>query len=176
MADLGEVEWPAHLRTKRLTLRATESRDRTGYVDLLTSQEVRRHLGGARQRDEVEASLPETPGSYPGLFAVEHVGRFLGTVMLDRRACDRPGHTRSEGLELEVSYTLLAEWWGMGYATEAVGPVLGWARDATSDSEVLLCTQLANERSMAVAQRLGFREVGQFMEFDAQQWLGTRAL
>ena len=54
---------------------------------------------------------------------------------------------------------LLPEWWGRGYATEAVRGVLGWARDRTPDASVLICTQLANERSMAVAQRLGSSEV-----------------
>ena len=71
---------------------------------------------------------------------------------------------------------LLPEWWGRGYATEAVRGVLGWARDRTPDASVLICTQLANERSMAVAQRLGFSEVDRFTEFDAIQWLGVRAL
>ena len=75
-----------------------------------------------------------------------------------------------------MSYTLLPEWWGMGYATEAVRGVLGWARDWTSDSLVLICTQLANERSIAVAQRLGFSGADRFMEFGAIQWLGMRAL
>jgi RimJ/RimL family protein N-acetyltransferase len=141
-------------------------------VDLLTSPEVRRHLGGAQERDEIEANLPATPGCCPGVFAVEHAGDFLGTVMLDRRDPDRPGHIRPEGLELEVSYTLLPQWWGMGYATEAVRGVLGWARDWTPDPAVLICTQVVNRRSMAVAQRLGFREVDRFVEFGAIQWLG----
>lgn len=74
MADLVDVQWPARIQTERLTLRATEPGDRNGYVDLLTSQEIRRHLGGAPERDEIEANLPETPGCYPGVFAVEHVG------------------------------------------------------------------------------------------------------
>jgi RimJ/RimL family protein N-acetyltransferase len=172
MAALVDVQWPARFQTERLTLRAIEPRDRPRYVDLLTSPEVRRHLGGAQERDEIESSLPETPGRDAGVFAVEHAGDFLGTVTLDRRDPDRPGHTRPGGLELEVSYALLPQWWGMGCATEAVRGVLGWARDWTSDSSVLICTQLANRRSMAVAQRLGFGEVDRFIEFGAIQWLG----
>ena len=176
MADLGDVQWPTRLVTERLLLRATEARDRAGYLELLTSEEVRRHLGGAHERDEVEAKLPAAPGAYPGEFAVEQDGQFLGTVILHRRDPDRPGHARPEGLELEVSYTLLPRWWGMGYATEAVRAALAWARVATSETNVLLCTQVANVRAMAVAQRLGFTELDRFTEFNERQWLGIRDL
>ena len=38
----------------------------------------------------------------------------------------------------------------------------------------MLCTQTANDRSMRVAERLGFVEVERFEEFDAEQWFGVR--
>jgi RimJ/RimL family protein N-acetyltransferase len=176
MGDLTGVEWPVRLQTERLTLRAMEPRDRTSYINLLTSPEVRKHLGGPLDRDALEVSVPRTPGAHPGVFAVEHGDGFVGTVSLNRRDLERPGHTKPEGLELEVSYTLLPDWWGMSYATEAVLEVLDWARACTPDPEVLLCTQVTNERSMALARRLRFREIDRFMEFGAMQWLGVRDL
>ena len=157
MGTLTDIDWPVRLQTERLTLRATEPRDRVPYINLRTSLEVRKHLGGPLDRDVLEASVPPTPGAHPGVFAVEHRDGFVGTVSVDRRDPGRPGHTQPEGLELEVSYTLLPEWWGVGYATEAVRGVLDWARDYTPDPEVLLCTQVTNERSMALARRLRFR-------------------
>ena len=36
---------------------------------------------------------------------------------------------------------------------------------------MLLCTQVADERAVAVAQRLGFTELDRFTEFNARQWL-----
>jgi hypothetical protein len=39
---------------------------------------------------------------------------------------------------------------------------------------VVLCTQVANERSMALARRLGFEEAERFFEHGAEQWLGVR--
>jgi RimJ/RimL family protein N-acetyltransferase len=38
---------------------------------------------------------------------------------------------------------------------------------------VVLCTRTANERSMRVAEKLGFTEVERFEEYGAEQWLGV---
>jgi RimJ/RimL family protein N-acetyltransferase len=97
-------------------------------------------------------------------------------VTLTRRDGGLPGHVRPEGNELEVSYTFLAEYWGQGYATEAVRAVLTWVAPLIRDTDVILCTQVANERSLRLAGRLGFSEAGRFHEHGAWQWLGVREL
>jgi len=60
---------------------------------------------------------------------------------------------------------------------------LGGGRDrAALDAElpevpevpVVVCTQTANDRSLALAARLGFTELARFEEFDAEQWFGVR--
>ena len=107
---------------------------------------------------------------------METAGTFVGTVVLDRRDRDRPGHIRPEGFELEVSYTFVPEWWGKGFATEAVDAVLEWAARELNDVDVVLCTQTANVPALNLAQRLGFTEVCRFTEFGAEQWLGFRRL
>lgn len=37
----------------------------------------------------------------------------------------------------------------------------------------MLCTQVANDRSVRVAEKLGFTEMERFEEFGAQQWFGA---
>lgn len=59
--------------------------------------------------------------------ALKDSGAFIGTVGLDRRDADRPGHLRPAGLDLEISYILDPTQWGFGYASEAVLAVLAWA-------------------------------------------------
>jgi RimJ/RimL family protein N-acetyltransferase len=50
--------------------------------------------------------------------------------------------------------------------------VLGWI-DATLPGEpVVLTTQVANERSLRLARRLGFVEVERFTAYGAEQWFG----
>jgi len=60
------------------------------------------------------------------------------------------------GDELEVSYLLLPIYWGKGYVEEAVRAVLGWAASTLPDTQVVAVTQVANARSMALLERLGF--------------------
>ena len=125
---LADVDWPPRLvATARLKLRATVASDRAGYVELLTSEKVRRYLGGPMPREAVVRSTPDVPGCYPGVFAVELAGQFAGAVMVERRGNARLGHVRDGGNELEISFTLLPEHWGYGYASEAVEAVLQWA-------------------------------------------------
>lgn len=177
MAPLTDVDWPPPpFRTARLTLRQTRAEDRAGYLELLTSPEVRRYLGGSRPRAEVDQLLPAIPGRHAGIFAVALDGEFIGSVLLERRGATRPGHLRDEGNELEVSFCFLPAYWGHGYACESVEGVLDWARRAFPGEPVLLCTQSANTRALDLARRLGFRPVATHHEHDAEQWLGVRFL
>ncbi|MET9963639.1 GNAT family N-acetyltransferase [Streptomyces sp. NPDC006326] len=174
MAELGPVVWPpAPLRTERLMLREPEAGDRATYIDLFASSEVRTYLGGPRPRAELESAVPEVPGRRPGVFAVDYDGAMIGIVTLDRRDAERPGHVRAGAGEAELSYMLLPEAWGRGYALEACVAALGWFADAFPGEPVVLCTQVANDRSVRVAEKLKFTELERFEEFGAEQWFGV---
>ena len=85
----------------------------------------------------------------------------------------RPGHLRPEGGEAELGYLFLRGAWGRGYAVEACTALLAWFAGACPGEPVVLCTQVANTRSLRVAAALGFTEVERFEEFDAEQWFGV---
>ena len=114
------------------------------------------------------------PGSY--VIAGRHSGRFVGVLGLGRRAADRPGHVTDEGGELELSYVLRRDSWGAGLAFEAAAAALRAAAGELPDQPVLIVTQSANDRSRRLARRLGFQEVSQFEEFDAEQVLAVAPL
>jgi RimJ/RimL family protein N-acetyltransferase len=175
VSDLLDVPWPPDpIETGRLVIRPTQATDRPGYIELFCTDEGRRFLGGALDRDEVEAAMPATPGQRPGVFAVESAGEFIGAVTLVRRDPERPGHVSESTNQLEIGYMFLPASWGNGYATEAVAAVLGWAETHFPSEPIILCTQSAHEASVRLAARLGFREVERFVEFGAEQWFGVR--
>jgi RimJ/RimL family protein N-acetyltransferase len=173
VGDPLDVAWPIPaIQSARLTIRPTEVHDRAGLTDLLTSAEVRRFLGGPLDRTAAESHVSATPVVRPGRFTVERDGRFIGTVMVDRRPASRPGHLSPGASEVEISYTFLPLGWGGGFATEAVECVLKWIARVLPGDPVVLCTQVANDASVRLAERVGFTEHQRFVEFGAEQWLG----
>ncbi|MFJ5921390.1 GNAT family N-acetyltransferase [Kitasatospora sp. NPDC092948] len=175
MSDHGSDAWPpAPVRTARLVLRESEARDRAAVIDLFASPEVGTYIGGAREREELERTMSETPGRRPGLFVVELDGAMIGIVTLDRRDPEHPRRVRPEGPETELGYMFLPHAWGHGYATEACAAALDWCAEARAGEPVVLSTQVANAPSRRVALKLGFTEVERFEEYGAEQWFGVR--
>ncbi|MFF7205573.1 GNAT family N-acetyltransferase [Streptomyces sp. NPDC008141] len=174
MTGLGPVAWPpAAIWTERLVLRQAEARDRAAFIELFASREVRTYLGGPRPREELEREVPALPGRRPGLFVIDLDGAMIGTISLDRRDAERPGHVRPDTAEAELGYMFLPEACGCGYAAEACAAVLDWVADVLPGQPVVLCTQTVNDRSMRLAAKLGFTEVERFEEYGAEQWLGV---
>lgn len=174
MTELGPVAWPpAPIRTERLLLRESEAHDRAAFIDLLSSPEIGTYLGGPQPRGELERTAPAVPGRRPGVFVVDLDGTMIGTIQLDRRDAERPGHVRPHAEEPELGYMFLPKAWGRGYAAEACAAALDWITGALPGEPVVLCTQTANNPSMRLATKLGFTEVDQFEEYGARQWFGV---
>ncbi|MFE9537306.1 GNAT family N-acetyltransferase [Streptomyces sp. NPDC006691] len=172
MTELGAPNWlPGPLRTDRLVLREPEARDRAAFIELFSSPEVGTYVGGPRPRDELENELPGTPTRRPGLFVIERGGAMIGIIELNRREEQRRTYVRAG--EAELGYLLLPEAWGHGYAAEACTAALGWFAEASPGEPVLLCTQIANDRSMRLAAKLGFTEVRRYEAWGAAQWMGV---
>ncbi|TYB52797.1 GNAT family N-acetyltransferase [Nonomuraea sp. PA05] len=171
------------IRSDRLLLRtALRDTDREGFVELSTDPEVQAYIGGPSPRSEAEqrfdVALAADQAPRRGNFVIADLAtdRFLGTLMLAGRAADRPGHVAEDGEELELGYVLRRGAWGAGYACEAAAAVLRVAAGELPDQPVVLVTQSANERSMRLAARLGFRPVRTFEEYGAEQTLCTAPL
>ncbi|MFD3376675.1 MULTISPECIES: GNAT family N-acetyltransferase [unclassified Streptomyces] len=173
MEDLGLAVWPPEpVRTERLVLRGSESRDRAAFIELLTSSEVHTYLGGPRPCDELEREMPEVPERWPGSFVVDLDGSMIGQILL-RRAT---GHRRPAAVgKVDLGYLFLPRVWGFGYAAEACAAALGWLADTLPGEPVVLTTQTANVGSMRLAAKLGFAEVERFEAWGAEQWLGMRS-
>ncbi len=75
-----------------------------------------------------------------------------------------------------MSYELLPEYWGKGYATEAVEAALGYAFVDLGLERVVAETQAANERSCRLLERLGMKAERKLERFGAKQVIYPRKL
>jgi ribosomal-protein-alanine N-acetyltransferase len=93
-------------------------------------------------------------GSFP-LFLRE-TGALVGTAIL------KPLVDGAEKVqpEIEIGWHLRKSAWGQGYATEAARALLARAFELTSEDTIWVVVQPPNERSLAVARRIGMRHVG----------------
>ncbi|MBM2623299.1 GNAT family N-acetyltransferase [Actinoplanes sp. LDG1-06] len=164
---LTGVPWPPDpIHTGRLVLRESEARDRPAFVELQTSPEVTRFLGGPQTAD-----VPEIPERWPGSLVVELDGAMIGHVLVRRWAADRRPAVADKA---DLGYLFLARAWGSGYAAEACGAALDWFDRACPGEPVVLITQSANLASMSLAAKLGFTETERFEAWGAEQWVGER--
>jgi RimJ/RimL family protein N-acetyltransferase len=74
-----------------------------------------------------------------------------------------------DGKDIEVSYALLPENQGRGYATEAVQIALRYAFDQMGLRRVVAETQSLNARSVALLQRIGMVFQRTVIRFGAEQ-------
>jgi RimJ/RimL family protein N-acetyltransferase len=168
--------------TDRLRLRKAHAADIDSLIELQTDPQVRAHLGGPRPRSLVEqyfdvhgiSAIAGKPGTY--VIADKETDGFIGTLVLDRRSADLPGHVTEEGAELELTYLLKRNSWGAGLAFEAATALLHAAAGELPDQPVLVVTQTANERSLKLARGLGFQRMDTFEAHGAEQTLAVADL
>ena len=87
------------------------------------------------------------------------VERESGTLIGDA------GLYRPPSGEVELGYTLGADWWGRGYATEAASAWLSCAFGTLGIHEVVALAEPANVASMHVLEKLGMRRAGERIAF-----------
>ena len=145
------------LVTERLILRPFEESDLDDYLELNVDPPVRRPLRVPEScgRSDAWRSLALWRGQWElrgsGHFAVEEraSGRFVGRAGLHRPELpDWPG--------LEVGWALHSRYWGQGYATEAGAAAVAYAFEVMGADELFSVVLPDNDRSRAVAGRLGF--------------------
>lgn len=142
------------IATDRLVLRGFEHDDFEPYAAMMADPQVTRFLGDGRPLARTDAwrQLALILGHWSlrgfGLWAVEE--RTSG-ALVGRVGCFEP-----EGWPgFEVGYVLARPFWGRGYATEAGGAALRYAREILGRDRIISLIHPANDASIRVAERLG---------------------
>lgn len=165
----GPGDWgedPVSITTDRCRLTPVQASDLPDVVRLRADPAVRRHLGGPVREEIVRKQFVEMLARpQAGIcWAVRTLKEdaFVGLVTLD---------DHHEGADTEVSFELMPEFWGLGYAAESVGAALAHARDTLGLPRVVAETQASNTRSRRLLERLGMRPERRLTRFGAEQVL-----
>lgn len=160
------------LTTPRLTLRAFRAADWDAYAAMMADPAVRQFLGGnLLSREEAWAQMETFLGAWLlrgyGMFAVERDGRLIGRVGI-LHPLDWP--------EPELAWTMAADAWGQGFATEAAACVRDWIFSRFDWRRIVSFIADDNARSRRVAEKLGAVRDGpmELRGFPVARWLHDR--
>lgn len=151
------------LKTDRCILTELQQQDYDDAKALYLDAEARRYLGGPVDEQMLMAKFTAKLSSNTGSYWVirhAHDGEFIGEVSLA---------LHHDGTSTEVSYQLLPEWWGQGYATEVVKRVIQYAFEELGLPRVIAETQTANKASCRVLEKVGMQLQQTVERFGAEQ-------
>jgi ribosomal-protein-alanine N-acetyltransferase len=155
------------LETERLVLRPLELDDIDVLAKFYADPEVMRYIGPGeaidheRSRQSVERMIAGFEAEGYGQLGVvrKEDGAFMGRcglLLWDTASWTPTRKADAKGsVETEVGYLLGRNYWGHAYATEAATAVRDWAFEQLSLERLIALIQRGNERSIAVARKLG---------------------
>lgn len=140
------------LETERLILRPIRVEDFEAWAEFAADAESMRFLGGPQPRAVAWRGFAAMAGSWAlygfGMFSVieKASGRWLG----------RLGPWRPEGWPgTEIGWGMVRDAEGRGFAFEGARAAIDWAFATLGWTEIIHCIDDGNERSIALARRLG---------------------
>lgn len=146
------------MQSARLTYENIKQEHSLLLFSLFTNNKIREYLGGVLSdvlaRERVDAMVAHPPAHH--WVIKSNGGDYIGNVSLT-------GYY--DGVSTEISYALLPEFWGKGYASEAIQ----WVLKNTENERLLAETQLKNLASIELLKKLNFSQIGQIERFGQQQ-------
>jgi [ribosomal protein S5]-alanine N-acetyltransferase len=150
---------PLPLHTRRLSIRPLTPGDGADIYAVFAAPEVMRYWNSAPPADLAEAGewaahladMQRRLGYAQWRVAERATGRLVGIAGLQ---------PLDGGPDVELTYALVPEAWGRGYATEAAAAALGFGLGELGLERVLGIARPENGASRAVLRKLGLRSLG----------------
>lgn len=155
------------MHTKRCQLSRIQLTDYDDVMSLYQNEHVRRFLGGtltdAQFRPRFEKLCNQaSEGEYYWVIRHGTDQAFMGLFSID------PHH---DGDAFELSYQLLPQWWGSGYAEEVSRRILHYAFTELGLPKIVAETQAANATSRRLLEKLGMKITSTVERFGEQQYI-----
>lgn len=152
------------IETKRCMLTLFQKTDRKEVSQLFSNSKVRTFLGGVRTSDSIAVIMDEMlapeDGSCNWVVRKKGTADFIGLISLD---------LHHEGVDQELSYQFLPDWWSRGYATEAAAAIIDYAFSELQLPAVVAETQSANLPSCRMLEKIGMKLERKVIRFGAEQ-------
>lgn len=146
------------IHTARLVIRRFKLADGAFIVQLVNQPSWLQWIGNRNVHtlNDAETYLSSGPLSMyerygVGLCGVELAGSLIGMAGLIKR---------SPEAEIDLGYAFLPEYWGQGYATEVAQALLNYAINTLKLPRIIATTQLENQQSIKVLERIGMQFEG----------------
>ncbi|MEH7332030.1 GNAT family protein [Neobacillus drentensis] len=169
-----EISEHIYVRSNRLILRQFSQQDVNPFYLYRSSPEVAKFQSWENyQRHDAEVfvekqskCVPNQPGTwFQFAIALAETNQLIGDCAL---------HTLlAEPRIVEIGYTLAEEHQGKGYASEAVRALLSYVFNDLGKHKVIAFTDVRNENSIRLLERVGMRREGHLLEnyMSKGQWV-----
>ncbi|HEV7517915.1 MAG TPA: GNAT family N-acetyltransferase [Thermoanaerobaculia bacterium] len=148
------------LRTDRLSLRRLSVDDAELIFRLLNEPSYLKYIGdkGVRTIADARSYILSGPVTSYEKFGF---GLWLVETQESGVAMGMCGLLKRDGLEdVDLGYAFLPEFWSRGYALESASAVLNYARETLGLERVVAITNVDNESSIRLLEKLGFAYEG----------------
>jgi len=169
-----EIYEHIYARSNRLILRQFSQQDVDSFFLYRSSPEVAKFQSWENyQYHDAEVfvrkqskNVPDQPGTwFQFAIALVETNHLIGDCAL---------HTLlNEPRIVEIGFTLAEEYQGKGYASEAVRALLSYAFNSLGKHKVIAFTDVRNEKSIRLLERVGMRREGHLLEnyMSKGQWV-----
>lgn len=145
------------LETDRLTLRHLKVEDASFILNLLNEPSFLRFIGdkGVRTLDDARNYILTGPMS-----SYERNGFGLYLVLLKEGLVSIGicGLIKREALpDVDIGFAFMPQFWSKGYAFESASAVMAYARDPLGLQQIVAITDVDNDASARVLEKLGMR-------------------
>lgn len=151
--------------TERCIVTRINLEDKTDLVSLCDDMRVWEYLGGSNTAEWNRKNIEKFTSDESldrWIIREKESNLFIGYMSLTNH---------HDGEDVELSYMLLSNYWGKGYATEVAHEMIEYLFKERNLERIVAETQSANLGSRNVLKKLGFNKLKELIRFNAEQTL-----